>query len=763
MKIFTMFLMLLIATTGYAQNAPVNFEPGGQGANWTWTVFENATNPPVEIINNPDPSGINTSSKVAKFTALQAGNPWAGCESAHGSADLGPFVLNSTNSLIKIMVWKSVISDVGIKLVSSGGWALPEIKVANTLVNQWEELTFNFAAFPNPPAPDGPYDQIVVFPDFNLAGRTQDNIIYFDNITFNPQGSNPTEPTVAAPTPPARDPADVISIFSHVYANVAGTDFNPNWGQSTIVSFPLIQGNETMRYANFNYQGTQFASPLNVTQLTHLHIDMWTADATSVNVFCISPGPVETPFSLPITPGQWVSYDIPLTAFTNVNMADLIQFKFDGGNGSQTIFLDNIYFYKSGPAPTEPSAAAPTPPARDPADVISIFSHAYANVAGTDFNPNWGQSTIVSFPLIQGNETMKYANFNYQGTQFAGALNVTQMTHLHLDMWTADATSVNIFCISPGPVETPFALAITPGQWVSYNIPLTAFTNVNMADLIQFKFDGGNGSQNIFLDNIYFYKEASGPGDTPRNPIDFEAGGYGADWTWTVFENASNPPLEIINNPDPSGINTSSKVAKFTALQAGQPWAGTESAHGNTNLGPFVLNSTNSIIKIMVWKPVISDVGIKLVSANGWALPEIKIPNTLTNQWQELTFDFSSFPNPPAEQGMYDQIVVFPDFNLAGRTQDNIIYFDNIRFTQVVGVSETPESKIQVFPNPLKAGQQLQMNVDAESVEIFDITGKLIQAKPMSQLETQLLNPGLYILRVITKNREVLTQKLMVK
>jgi hypothetical protein len=71
---------------------PSTLNLAANGANWTWAVFENATNPPLEIIANPDPSGINTSATVAKFTALAAGNPWAGCESMHG-ADLGPFVL----------------------------------------------------------------------------------------------------------------------------------------------------------------------------------------------------------------------------------------------------------------------------------------------------------------------------------------------------------------------------------------------------------------------------------------------------------------------------------------------------------------------------------------------------------------------------------------------------------------------------------------------------------------------------------------------
>ncbi len=526
MKNLTFYFLMLLAATGFAQNSPINFEAGGHGANWTWAVFENATNPPLEIIANPDPSGINTSATVAKFTALAAGNPWAGCESMHG-ADLGPFVLGPSNSIIKIMVWKSVISDVGIKMASPAGWAQVEIKRPNTVVNQWEELTFDFSNYVNPPADQGQLDQIIVFPDFNLAGRGQDNIIYFDNITFS-AGAAPTVPLTAAPTPPARNAADVVSVFSGAYAQVPGTDFNPNWGQSTVVATIDIQGNPTLRYANFNYQGTQFAQPLNVSAMEKLHIDMWTANATSVNVFCISPGPVETAFSLPVTPGQWGSYDIPLTAFANVNLSDVIQFKFDGGNGSPTIYLDNLYFYKG------------------------------ASTGGAD----------------------------------------------------------------------------------------------------------------------------------PNAPINFEPGGFGANWTWTVFENATNPPLEIIANPDPSGINTSATVAKFTALAGGNPWAGVESMHG-ADLGPFVLGPTNSTIKIMVWKSVISDVGIKFASPAGWAQVEIKRPNTVVNQWEELTFDFSNYVNPPADLGQLDQIIVFPDFNLAGRGQNNIIYFDNITFGPAGGGNPT--------------------------------------------------------------------------
>jgi len=232
-----------------------------------------------------------------------------------------------------------------------------------------------------------------------------------------------------------------------------------------------------------------------------LHVDVWTEDATTVNFYCISPG-AEKPYSFTIVSGTWKSYDIPLSHFSDVvNLSSLIQFKVDGTGGS-TVYFDNIYFYRD--APTSPTTAAPTPPVRDPSKVISVFSDAYTNVGGTDFNPNWGQSTVVTTVVVGSGNTLKYANFNYQGTSFASPIDASSMGYLHLDMWTYDATQVNIYPISTGH-EKAYALPITSGEWVSYDIPLTKFSDVvNLTDIIQFKFDGTAGAT-IYLDNIYFY------------------------------------------------------------------------------------------------------------------------------------------------------------------------------------------------------------------------------------------------------------------
>jgi len=90
-----------------AQYDQADFEPAGYGAGWAWTVVENADNPPINIIANPQSGGINTSANVAEFTARAAGNPWA----LAFTDDIDNFEFDATNNIVKIKVYKTTISD----------------------------------------------------------------------------------------------------------------------------------------------------------------------------------------------------------------------------------------------------------------------------------------------------------------------------------------------------------------------------------------------------------------------------------------------------------------------------------------------------------------------------------------------------------------------------------------------------------------------------------------------------------------------------
>lgn len=182
----------------------------------------------------------------------------------------------------------------------------------------------------------------VIFVGTNISG------FYADNIYFYNDGSIiSATPTNAAPTP-THAANSVLSIFSDSYTNVSGTNFNPNWGQATQVSQLAISGNNTLKYGGLNYQGTQFASNLNVSSYGYLHIDYYSANSSALNFYLISPGPVEKAYSLSVPTGLgtntngWKSVDIPLSSFSPVALNNIIQFKVDG-NGD--VFFDNIYFH----------------------------------------------------------------------------------------------------------------------------------------------------------------------------------------------------------------------------------------------------------------------------------------------------------------------------------------------------------------------------------------------------------------------------------
>ncbi|MFK7799768.1 MAG: T9SS type A sorting domain-containing protein [Aureispira sp.] len=265
--------------------------------------------------------------------------------------------------------------------------------------------------------------------------------------------------------------------------------------------------------------------------------------------------------------------------------------------------------------------------------------------------------------------------------------------------------------------------------------------------------------------SLFFFLIGLNPLAAQNFPIDFETGGNGASWNWTTFENDTNPTLEIIANPDMSGINTSATVAKFTALQTGQPFAGCETLHG-AGTGTYTIDSSNMIVRIMVWKNTISDVGVKLVRVDGWSLGEIKIPNTVTGQWEQLEFDFSAHMG-----NTYDQLVVFPDFT--PRTSDNVVYFDNVfgdTASTVMNSTRTiagQTTSIDVFPNPTAGLIQVQSeDLNDGTIVLLDLLGRTIQTQNITadlmsiEIDAK-CEDGLYLLQVMDdKGRLVETKKI---
>ena len=354
MRVHVLILFFFLYQRCSAQLGPIDYEPAGFGASWQWTTFENDFNPPLEIIPNPDPSGINTSNTVARFTANVAGAPWAGVETVHGQG-IGTFNLTAANCVVKIMVYKPVISPVGIKFATPAGASTGEILVSNTLINQWEELTFDFSNVVSAPSSTG-IDQIIIFPDFTQ--RSDNRICLFDNIKFsNQNGGNPV-PMGPAPTP-TYPGANVISLFSNPYQNVPVNTWMAPWSAAQVSDLQL-SGNDTKRYDALNFAGIEFLgnNQLDVSPMTHFRVDFWTPNLSTFKVKLVDFGPngqyaggddSESELSYSLSTEAWHTLEIPLSSFSGLaGMNHLSQLIFSGTpSGSGTVYIDNVLFFNN--------------------------------------------------------------------------------------------------------------------------------------------------------------------------------------------------------------------------------------------------------------------------------------------------------------------------------------------------------------------------------------------------------------------------------
>ena len=83
---------------------------------------------------------------------------------------------------------------------------------------------------------------------------------------------------------------------------------------------------------------------------------------------------------------------------------------------------------------------------------------------------------------------------------------------------------------------------------------------------------------------------------------------------------------------------------------------------------------------------------------------------------------------------------------------------------------EDPEKKIEVFPNPMTEGI-LNLKTEAQmlSVQILNITGKIVYNQEYQPgtysavLELSKLEKGIYLIRINFSDKDVHTEKLMVK
>lgn len=181
-------------------------------------------------------------------------------------------------------------------------------------------------------------------------------------------------------------------------------------------------------------------------------------------------------------------------------------------------------------APIAVAAATKALPAPAPAPdlagkrVVNVFSDAMEG-SKTIHSGGWGETTQVEWlDIAEGDKVFYARNFNYAGWHSWGDdIDATGMTFLHVDVYSTGMTQVSVTPISHDPThEGSATINLTPNDWTSYDIPLSAYdaNNIEWNKIFQFKFMGAVGGNELLIDNVYFYR----PADYTR---EVTAGRYG--------------------------------------------------------------------------------------------------------------------------------------------------------------------------------------------------------------------------------------------
>lgn len=156
--------------------------------------------------------------------------------------------------------------------------------------------------------------------------------------------------------------------------------------------------------------------------------------------------------------------------------------------------------------------AAPTPTV-DAAVVKSIFSDAYTPAA-TYHIGGWGQATQYETVKVDDDELIHLRNYNYLGFELESDVDLKDMNYVHIDILPRQDMDFGMTPIMRGGAPTENSQSVgklVANQWNSIDVPLSKF-GLDFANFaaFQLKLDKGKATDEVYVDNIYFYNNGQG-------------------------------------------------------------------------------------------------------------------------------------------------------------------------------------------------------------------------------------------------------------
>ncbi|MEM9648851.1 MAG: PKD domain-containing protein [Bacteroidota bacterium] len=569
---------------------PITFD--GTNVDYTAGTFTGAA---FEVVENPDLSGTNdTASNVGAITNI-------GAEFEGIFFNLNTAIDLTDDKTITMNFWAEEAVDVLVKLEEGTG-ADTEVSASHGGTG-WEMLSFDFTSSDS-------FSRFTMFVD---GPGTTAGTFYVDDIEQMGATGGGDMPTEAAPAPPSRDAADVISLFSDAYTDIAVDTFFASFSSGDGVTDEQVAGDAVKLYANLDFAGVEtLTETVDLSTMTNFHIDIWTATSFDFISRLVDFGgdgfgsgnDTQADERTTLTAGEWNSIDVTIAdlqaAGLTATPTDFSQLILDVVDVVGTVYVDNIYFYNDsaggGDMPTE---AAPTPPSRDAADVISIFSNAYTDITVDTFYAAFSSGTGVSDVQVAGDDTKLYADLDFAGVEtLTENVDLSSMTSFHIDVWTATSFDFISRLVDFGgdgfgggnDTQADERTTLTAGQWNSIDVTIAdlqaAGLTATPTDFSQLILDVVDVIGTVYVDNIYFYNDSAGGGDTPTTAAPTPPSRDAAD-VISIFSNAyTDITVDTFYAAFSSGTGVSDvQVAgDDTKLYADLDFAGVETLTENVDL-----------------------------------------------------------------------------------------------------------------------------------------------------------------------------------
>ncbi len=702
----------------------------------------------LSVVNNPNPNTVNSSAKVGKYVDPVT-EQWATLLLDNQN----PIDLSTKNQLLVKILCPRVVP-ILFKL-EGGTSPAKEIWMDASSPGQWVQYAIDFSgeALAN-------HTKLDFF--FNGGQDPQPGDVYYiDDIKFVEKATSVLEDfeTGAAALP--WEPLDQQTLLHGTFEVVDNPD--PSGINTSVYSGKYTKGTSA-----FSTVAAVDPGAIDITSKPQYNLDVYAPGPGTVimQLESVSQGNKEVERNIDAG-SVWQTVSFDFTNFQSINDWASIRLIFNPGVAEEgaVFYFDNLNQSVATIDPCE--GVVPI------GNIIDDFecqrNHTYST--GNDL------LSVVGNPLVQPANSSTFVGLYKDQphdpwaalcADLPDGIDLSSYNQLSLQVLSPAAVPV-LLKLQGGsaPPKEIWTATTNPGNWETITGDFSDQVGMDHKQVCIF-YNGGidvDTATDYYMDNLLF---AHAP--FTGCIMNFDDAAF-ISTTWKYFPADDSGDFALVDNPDPSGINTSAKVGKAVEkATSGQPWQGMY-----TDLPAPIHFGSDKIVKMKIWSPQIATVTMKI--ENSQAVPpapssgDNTIPNTKANEWEELSWDFST--TPIVDDGEYIRITLIWDINNIP-AEDVTYYFDDIQLTSGdCGTSTSVSGPIRpdvlaISPNPVTDNLQIDELGKISRLDIMNIYGQRISSiwtgtASSAYMDVSALSQGTYILTGYSSKGELLALSRFVK